>query len=106
VLAAKTRERLAAILFSMFAPIDVEAARPSAGEDAALVRVESVGQAAAGGLLLSIAIVELVLGFWAAGWHHRAIALSVAGVGLAFLASGVAEIAIGVGRSSRQRAMR
>jgi hypothetical protein len=100
VLAAKTRERLAAILFSMFAPIDVEAARPSAGEDAALVRVESVGQAAAGGLLLSIAIVELVLGFWAAGWNHRAVALSVAGAGLAFLACGVAEIAAAVRTSS------
>jgi hypothetical protein len=106
VLAAKTRDRLGAILLSVFRPVDGGSPRPQGGDEPAHVRVESVGQAAAGGLLLSIAIVELVLGFWAAGWHHRAIALSVAGVGLAFLASGVAEIAIGVGRSSRQRAMR
>jgi hypothetical protein len=100
VLAAKTRDRWAAILFSMFGSMDVEAARPFAGEDPAAVRVESVGQAAAGGLLLSIAIVELVLGFWAAGWNHRAIALSVAGAGLAFLTCGIAEIAVAVRTSS------
>ena len=87
MLAAKTRDRLAAILFSMFEP-------------ATRVRVESVSQAAAGGLLLSIAVVELVLSFWAAGWHHRAVALSVAGVGLAFLMWGIAEIAVAARRSS------
>jgi hypothetical protein len=100
VLAAKTRDRSAAILFSMFGSMDVESPRPLAGADAALVRVESVGQAAAGGLLLSTAIVELVLGFWAAGWDHRAVALSVAGVGLAFLACGIAEIAVAARASS------
>jgi hypothetical protein len=62
-------------------------------EEAAVVRIDTVGQAAAGGLLLSIAIVELVLGFWAAGWHHRAVALSVAGLGLSVLASAVVDIA-------------
>jgi hypothetical protein len=99
VLAAKTRDRLGAILSSVFRAVDLESVRPRRREQAADVRVESVGQAAAGALLLSIAIVELVLGFWAAGWHHRAIAFSMAGVGLAFLASGIAEIAT-AGRKS------
>jgi hypothetical protein len=90
VLAATTRNRLSAILFSMFG-------------DAKNVRVETVGQAASGGLLLSIAVVELVLSFWAAGWLHRAVALSVAGVGLAFLACGIAEIAMAARTSSPSR---
>ena len=64
-------------------------------EEEALVRIDTVGQTAAGGLLVAIAIMELVLGFWAAGWQHRAVALAVAGVGLAFLASGIAELAAG-----------
>jgi hypothetical protein len=91
VLAAKTRDRLAAILFGMF------------GSNAAPVRVESVSQAAAGGLLLSIAIAELVLSFWEAGWHHRAVGLSMAGAGLAFLTCGIAEIATAARRSSPSR---
>ena len=73
--------------------LDVEGLRPADREDEADVRIDTVGQAAAGGLLLSIAIVELVLGFWAAGWQHRAVALAVAGIGLTFLASAVVEIA-------------
>jgi hypothetical protein len=103
VLAAKTGDPLAAILFSMFGSVDAESLRPRGRDDAAPVRVESVGQAAAGGLLLSIAIVELVLGFWGAGWHHRAVALSVAGMGLAFLTSGIAEIAIAARAASPMR---
>jgi len=105
MLAAKTRDRLVAILFSMFGTVDfgtvdVESARALAGDYAAPVRIESVGQSAAGGLLLSIAIVELVLGFWAAGWQHRAVAFGMAGVGLIFLATGIAQIAIAAGRNS------
>ena len=83
--------------------MDVEAPRPLGREDAAPVRVESVGQAAAGGLLLSVAIVELVLGFWTAGWSHRAVALLVACVGLAFLTRGVVEIAVAVRAASPLR---
>jgi hypothetical protein len=84
----------------MLGSVDVESRRPLARDDATPVRVESVGQAAAGGLLLSIAIVELVLSFWAAGWIHRAVALSVAGAGLAFLTCGIAQIAIAARTSS------
>jgi hypothetical protein len=103
MLAATTRDRLAAILFGMLGSMDVDGrSRSLAGEDGGPVRVESVGQAAAGGLLLSIAIVELALGFWAAGWNHRAVALSVALVGLVFLALGVAEIAAAVRASPAQ----
>ena len=58
------------------------------------VPVESVGQVAAGGLLVTIAVVELALGFWVAGWQHRAVALSIACVGIAFLLSGFAQIAL------------
>ena len=97
MLASKTGEPVVAILFAMSILVDQEYVRSVGREDAALVRIDTVGQAAAGGLLLSIAIVELVLSFWAAGWHHRAVALSVAAVGLAFLASGVLEI-VGVRR--------
>jgi hypothetical protein len=100
VLAPKTVEPIVAILSAMSRFVDGEHLRSVGREEAAHVRVDTIGQAAAGGLLLSIAIVELVLGFWAAGWHHRAVALSVAGVGVAFLASGIAEIASAAGRNS------
>lgn len=103
MLASKTGDAAAAILLGVSRPADVEATRPSlTGTEAQGVRVDSVGQAAAGGLLLSTAIVELMLGFWAAGWHYRAVALAVACVGVAFLTSGIAEIAIAVGRRSPQ----
>ena len=62
--------------------------------------IESVGQAAAGALLVVISFVELALGYWAAGWQQRAVALTVACVGVSFLVSGVAEIA----STNRQRA--
>jgi hypothetical protein len=81
--------------------VDAEVIRTLARADSLQVPVESpqvsverAGQAAAGGLLLSIAVVELLLGFWAAGWHQRAIALTIACLGAAFLASGIAEILV------------
>jgi hypothetical protein len=93
VLAATTAEPVVAILSAMSRLVDRGDLHSLGREDLAPVRIDTVGQAAAGGLLLSIAIVELVLGFWAAGWHHRAVGLSMAGMGLAFLASGMLEIA-------------
>jgi uncharacterized membrane protein HdeD (DUF308 family) len=90
VLASKTGKARAAILSGMHGTEDVDR-----------VPVDAVGQAAAGGLLLGTAIVELLLGFWAAGWQHRAVALAVALVGVAFLASGVAEIAAALGRDAQ-----
>jgi hypothetical protein len=73
---------------------EVDAVHACDERDSPRVRVESVGQAAAGGLLLAVAIVELLLGFWAAGWHHRAIGLVVACLGAVPLTSGIAEIAV------------
>ena len=67
------------------------------------VPIESVGQAAAGALLVAISFVELALGYWAAGWQQRAVALSVACVGVGFLVSGIAEIA-STRRPNRHRA--
>lgn len=101
-MASKTGGPILAILSVMSRLVDLDDLRAVGREDAAHVRVDTVGQAAAGGLLLSIAIVELVLGFWAAGWDHRAVALSVAGVGIALLTCGIAEIAA-VRRSTRER---
>jgi hypothetical protein len=56
------------------------------------ISAESVSQAGAGGLLLGIGLVELVLGFWAAGWWQRGGALLLAVVGAALLARGIAAI--------------
>jgi hypothetical protein len=49
-----------------------------------------VSQAGAGGLLLSVALVELWLAFWAAGWWHRSAALLVVLVGAALLLRAIA----------------
>lgn len=93
-MAARTAGAPAAILSAVPKPMEAEAVDPFARAGSHYVRVESVGQAAGGGLLLSVAIVELLLDFWAAGWHQRSIALTVALVGAAFLTSGIAEIAV------------
>ena len=55
-------------------------------------RVESVGQSAAGAFVLAVAIAELMLGFWAAGWWQRSAALLVATVGAACLAHGLRQL--------------
>lgn len=55
--------------------------------------VESVGQAAAGALVLAVGVAELVLGFWTAGVWQRSAGLLVATIGAACLARGVARVA-------------
>ena len=55
---------------------------------------ETASQAGAGALLVTIAVVELWLAFWAAGWWHRCGASLVAVVGAALLVRAVAAIAL------------
>jgi hypothetical protein len=47
---------------------------------------ETVSQAGAGVLLVAVAVAELWLAFWAAGWWHRSAASGLAFVGAALLA--------------------
>jgi hypothetical protein len=54
------------------------------------VSPEALSEAGAGALLLTVAIVELALAFWAAGWWHRAGGLLAVAVGAALLAHGAA----------------
>ena len=93
MLAAKTGRRAGGILGWMLRSLERQGTRHDATEVAG-APVESVGQAAAGGLLIAVAVVELALGFWAAGWQQRAVALSVGCVGAAFMLSGLAQIAL------------
>lgn len=60
----------------------------------ASVSPESISQAGAGALLLSVALVELWLAFWAAGWWQRCGALLVAVAGAVLLARAVAAVAL------------
>ena len=55
---------------------------------------ETVSQAGAGALLLAVAVVELWLAFWAAGWSQRCGASLVAVVGAALLVRAVAAIVL------------
>lgn len=54
---------------------------------------ERVSQAGAGALLLIVAVVELWLTFWAAGWWHRFGGLLVAAVGAVVLVRAFAALA-------------
>jgi uncharacterized membrane protein HdeD (DUF308 family) len=56
------------------------------------VSAESVSQAGAGGLLSAVGVVELALGFGAAGWSHRAGVAAVVLIGAALLIRGTAAI--------------
>jgi uncharacterized membrane protein HdeD (DUF308 family) len=56
------------------------------------VPAESFSQAGAGGLLSAVGIVELVLGFGAAGWPYWAAAAAIALIGAVLLVRGVAAI--------------
>jgi hypothetical protein len=55
---------------------------------------ETVSQVGAGVLLLTVAVVELWLAFWAAGWWHRGGASLIAVVGAALVVRAVATIAV------------
>jgi hypothetical protein len=57
------------------------------------VSAESVSQAGAGGLLSAVGVVELALGFWAAGWWQRGGALLLAVIGATLLVCRIAAIA-------------
>lgn len=50
---------------------------------------ETVSQAGAGVLLVAIAVAELWLAFWAAGWWHRSAASGLAFAGVVLLARAV-----------------
>lgn len=54
------------------------------------VSPETVSQAGAGAMLIAVAVAELWLAFWAAGWWHRTAASALAIVGAALLARAVA----------------
>ena len=54
--------------------------------DVRAVSPESVSKAGSGALLLAVAIVELALDYWAAGWWQRSGALLVVALGAALLA--------------------
>jgi uncharacterized membrane protein HdeD (DUF308 family) len=56
------------------------------------VSAESFSQAGAGGLLTAVGVVELVLGFGAAGWPHWAGAAVIALIGAALLVRGIVVI--------------
>jgi uncharacterized membrane protein HdeD (DUF308 family) len=56
------------------------------------VSAESFSQAGAGGLLSAVGVVELALGFGAAGWSHRAGAAVIALIGAVLLVRGIAAI--------------
>lgn len=53
------------------------------------VSPETVSQGGAGALLFAVAVAELWLAFWAAGWLHRIAASGLALVGAALLARAV-----------------
>jgi hypothetical protein len=74
-LAVKTRGARRAILRF------VHVTRPAA----TALSPETASQAGAGALLLGIALAELLLAFWSAGWWHRSAALAVAVVGIVLL---------------------
>jgi len=48
---------------------------------------ETIAQAGAGALLIAVAVVELALAFWPAGWWHRGTGLGVAFAGAVLVAS-------------------
>jgi hypothetical protein len=54
---------------------------------------ETLSQAGAGALLVAVAITELWLAFWAAGWWHRSAGLLVGVVGAAVLARAIVAVA-------------
>jgi hypothetical protein len=56
------------------------------------ISLETVSQAGAGALLITTAVVELWLAFWAAGWWHRGAASLVAAVGTVVLARAFAAL--------------
>jgi uncharacterized membrane protein HdeD (DUF308 family) len=56
------------------------------------VSAESFSQAGAGGLLTAVGVVELALGFGAAGWPHWAGATALALIGAVVLVRGIAAI--------------
>jgi hypothetical protein len=62
---------------------------------------ETVSQAGAGALLVAVAVSELWLAFWAAGWWHRSAASALALAGAVLLARAVAAALGRRGRSER-----
>lgn len=71
---------------------------------------ETLSQAGAGALLVALAVVELWLAFWAAGWWQRGGACLVAIAGAALVAHAVAAVApplhVKLRRHSPRRASR
>lgn len=57
------------------------------------ISAETVSQAGAGALLLAVAVVELWLAYWAAGWLHRSGGVLVAAAGATLLARALAAAA-------------
>jgi hypothetical protein len=53
---------------------------------------ETLSQAGAGALLVAVAITELWLAFWAAGWWHRSAGLLVGVLGAAVLARAIVAV--------------
>jgi hypothetical protein len=73
----------------------------------ASISPETVTQAGAGALLLAIALVELWLAFWAAGWWHRGGAFALAIAGAVLLVHAVRAVGLPLRReSSRGRPRR
>jgi hypothetical protein len=65
-----------------------------------------VSQIGAGALLLIVAVVELWLASWAAGWWHRCGASLVAAVGAVLLSRAVAAIGLRSPGGSAREALR
>ena len=65
-----------------------------------------MSKAGAGALLLTVAVAELWLAFWAAGWWHRCGALLVAVVGAALLAHALLAVALPLRAQPARRARR